>query len=153
MEQNSDYPGKPWQPLFDYMMKEHGTILTLDAMEELVSVVEKMIGHAAIQAKCNKYEANLTSIKTITNLYKNWDEDSIKQSAFTIRHLIKDVLNLANKALSAGGGEKETMFTSDQVQAMLIEFALAYHKSPNKDIANDAAEYVYDKINQKEDQQ
>jgi molecular chaperone GrpE (heat shock protein) len=56
-----------------------------------------------LQAKCDRYEAKLTSIQTIANLYKNWDEDSIKQSAFTIRHLIKDILNLANKALSGEG--------------------------------------------------
>jgi hypothetical protein len=71
MEQNSDYPGKPWQPLFDYMMKEHGTILTLDAMEELVSVVEKMIGYAALQAKCDRYEA---ALKDISALRRGWGE-------------------------------------------------------------------------------
>lgn len=60
-----------------------------------------------LQARCDRYEAKLTSIKTIANLYKNWDEDSIKQSAFTIRHLIKDVLNLANEALSGEGKEVE----------------------------------------------
>jgi hypothetical protein len=61
------------------------------------------------------------------------------------------ILKLINEALSAGEGEKGAMFSADQVQAMLIEFALAYHKSQNKDIANDAAEYLYDKLNQKED--
>jgi len=38
-------------------------------------------------------------------------------------------------------------FTKEQVYEMLIDFALAYHKSNNKDIANDAAEYLHDKLN------
>jgi hypothetical protein len=101
MEQNSDYPGKPWQPLFDYMMKEHGTILTLDAMEELVSVVEKMIGYAALQAKCDRYEAALKDISAQTKYSpgSSWEDiaQMMKQKALDV---------IANEAISAREGEK-----------------------------------------------
>jgi hypothetical protein len=43
------------------------------------------------------------------------------------------------------GVENGKTFTVDEVDAMLIEFALMYHKNPGKDIANDAAEYLSDK--------
>lgn len=37
-------------------------------------------------------------------------------------------------------------FNVDEVQSMLVDFALAYHKSTNKDIANNAAEYIHDML-------
>jgi hypothetical protein len=36
------YPGKEYQPLFELMLREHGTILTVDSLQEIVDVVRRM---------------------------------------------------------------------------------------------------------------
>lgn len=49
-------------------------------------------------------------------------------------------------AISANEGE-ERKFSLKEALGMLMEFAVLYHKSERKDIANDAAEYLTDKFN------
>jgi len=43
----------------------------------------------------------------------------------------------------------DKIFTNEEVFNMLIEFALAYYKQSIKDIANDASEYLVDKLKEK----
>lgn len=108
-----------------------------------LAAVKKYEGSIAdLQAKCERYEKALKEIKQLEH---NADE--------TMAALVM-VSDIVSEAL-AGDGEKEVekTFSTDQVQSMLIEFALAYYKAPNKDIANDAAEYLYGNLNQKEDKQ
>lgn len=44
---------------------------------------------------------------------------------------------------------QDKIFSNEEVYNMLIEFALNYNKSTNKDIANDASEFLTDKIKAK----
>jgi hypothetical protein len=104
--------------------------------------------------KCVRYEAALKDIvDPIAYLRKQAEKEGAILDGYYAVILSKDesfLKGIAVKALSAGEGGKEPLFTSEQVQAMLIEFALAYQKSLNKDIANDAAEYLYDKLGEVE---
>jgi hypothetical protein len=136
----TEYPSKPWQPLFDYLSGLCEIPPTLSEMDDLVNVVEKMIGHKALQAKCERYEKALKNIEVLGD-------------GATIMHL-RTCKKVANEALAGEGedsGRPARMFSFDEVDAMLMEFAVMYHKSPCKDIANDAAEYLSDKL--KEDKQ
>jgi hypothetical protein len=111
-----------------------------------LAAVKKYEGSIAdLQAKCERYEKALNEI-----MDKSIDPDNDDAPAATLYGI-----NLAATEALAGDGEKEVekTFSTDQVQSMLIEFALAYYKAPNKDIANDAAEYLYGNLNQKEDKQ
>jgi hypothetical protein len=85
------------KPLFDYLMKEQGTIFSLDSMNELIGVVEKVIGHAALQAKCDRYEVALKDLKEYTS--------SCAEDAGYVDH--DEIIDRINKALSAGEGNKE----------------------------------------------
>jgi hypothetical protein len=76
-----------------------------------------------LQARCDRYEKALRDISNGKII----------------------AVMIAAKALS-GEEEKGKLFTVDEVTGMLVQFALAYHLSTNKDIANDAAEYLNDKI-------
>jgi hypothetical protein len=65
MESNipTEYPSKPWQPLFDYLSGLCEIPPTLSEMDDLVNVVEKMIGHKSLQALCDRYEKALIDIR------------------------------------------------------------------------------------------
>jgi hypothetical protein len=56
----------------------------------------------------------------------------------------KQVLDELRKQNSEKGGNKQ--INCEWVNNALVEFALSYHQRPNKDIANDAAEYLHDKL-------
>jgi hypothetical protein len=62
-------------------------------MDDLVNVVEKMIGHKALQAKCERYEKALKNIEVLGD-------------GATIMHL-RTCKKVATEAL-AGDGEKES---------------------------------------------
>jgi hypothetical protein len=67
MESNipAEYPSKPWQPLFDYLAGLCEIPPTLSEMEDLMNVVEKMIGHKSLQARCDRYEKALKEIAEV----------------------------------------------------------------------------------------
>lgn len=65
MEQNNvpaEYPGKPWQPLFDHLSGLCQIPPTLSEMDDLINVVEKMIGHRALRARADKMEQALNAV-------------------------------------------------------------------------------------------
>jgi hypothetical protein len=101
MEQNSDYPGKQWQPIFDHMVDNFNVSLTLSEMQDLIDGVSKVIGHAALQAKCDRYEAALKDISAQTKYSpgSSWEDiaQMMKQKALDV---------IANEAISAREGEK-----------------------------------------------
>lgn len=120
------------------VLDEHFKCLTISydaALEKVLS----------LQARCDRYEKALNIAKHA--LEHSYDVLSYPATGETMQD--KAIITI-NEALN-GEGEKEKTFTVDQVDAMLMEFALMYHKNPHKDIANDAAEYLSDKL--KEDKQ
>jgi len=44
---------------------------------------------------------------------------------------------------------QDKTFTNDEVYNLLIEFAITYIRSATKDIANDASEFLMDKLKEK----
>jgi hypothetical protein len=38
----NSYPGDLYQPLFDHMADQHGVILTVDQLEQIMNIVKKM---------------------------------------------------------------------------------------------------------------
>lgn len=53
---------------------------------------------------------------------------------------------LDESATAVAGREESVQINREWINNALVEFALAYHRSTNKDIANDAAEYLDDKL-------
>lgn len=117
--------------------------------------------YAALQAKIERYEkerhetrlAMRMLLKVFRGVARSPEQEKYYEQADYIFNKFHDVTDVLRNEALAGDGEKEKVFTFDQVQAMLIEFAIAYYNAPNKDIANDAAEYMYDNLNQKEGKQ
>lgn len=100
MESNipAEYPSKPWQLLFDYLSGLCEIPPTLSEMEDLINVVEKMIGHKALQARCDRYEKVFGFIKTEAG---NPDKCTDDHAATTLWNII----NFCNEALNGEGKE------------------------------------------------
>lgn len=60
--------------------------------------------------------------------------------------ILINFLDRMNFNYTTNEGE-ERKFSLEEALGMLMEFAVLYHKSERKDIANDAAEYLTDKFN------
>jgi hypothetical protein len=97
MESNipTEYPSKPWQPLFDYLSGLCEIPPTLSEMDDLVNVVEKMICHKSLQAKCDRYEKALKMVS-----------DRINNDGVSPQYKIECIKPIITEAL-AGEGEKE----------------------------------------------
>jgi hypothetical protein len=112
MESKDDYPGKQWQPIFDYMVDTFDLSLTLKEMEELIKGVSIAIGHTALQSKCVRYERALKKISHTSivvgqpgSTWCDTDLDSVAVAA-GYNQALDNIIPIANEAL-AGGGEKE----------------------------------------------
>ena len=118
MESNipAEYPSKPWQPLFDCLSGLCEIPPTLSEMEDLINVVDKMIGHTALQSKCDRYESVIASLNN-TGFIKGvpgatWgdtDYDSLAAAA----GYNQAVMNMKSLILKALNGEGEKVVISD----------------------------------------
>lgn len=107
----------------DIEYEEQYLALQKEYNQTLKDCVDIILKYTALQAKCERYQKTLIAIGN---------------GCATPQRK-------ANEALS-GEGKKEPTFTMEQVNSMLVEFALSYNRRPNKDIANDAVEYLNDKL-------
>jgi hypothetical protein len=53
---NAAYPGSYYQPLFDHMQKEHGTILTTNSLDDIMHIVQGMQPTGAVWVKAIKFK-------------------------------------------------------------------------------------------------
>lgn len=95
MEQNNDYPGKQWHPIFDYMVDNFDVSLTLSEMEALINGVLKVVGHTTLQARCTRYEKALKEIGASNCDYQTLDDSKL--------HSTECRACKANEALSGEG--------------------------------------------------
>lgn len=146
--ENKVSPGSCYQPLFDLLNQEHGITPLESEMADIIVVVEKMreAHPGPVWVKCWEQKPDTHKVrfkdKHGNEFIGNYSKDTGQYWAYGLGQAINDVIYWRPQDESAA----DIQIDREWVNNALVEFALAYNRSNNKDIANDAAEYLNDKL-------
>lgn len=146
------YPGSSYQNLFDYLTKEHSLILLESQMNDLINVVHKHHPAGAAWVNCNDTLPKDDSLEDFPAQYILKGHNDGRRGEVDIHQVtfdeMKDVIRAYDwcEWLDESGTPASVQIDRDWIFDILIEFTIAYNRSTNKDIANDAAEYLNDKL-------